>query len=122
MTSNTPGRYGDHDAVDPYEMPEIDMDSIDALDDDLHESGPHYDSRVVVKADAKNRSLRTLFQGAIATVVVAVIISVTEFIRMAALGPENVFMTETWVGLGSAAGVAALTALTGYVQRRVEGT
>lgn len=69
------------------------------------------------KADARDRSLRTVLQNALAGVVSVVLVAAAGAVSGALTPGEAV----DWPALGAAVGTAVLGALAAYVQRRMEG-
>ncbi|GAB3213334.1 hypothetical protein GCM10027294_43910 [Marinactinospora endophytica] len=65
------------------------------------------------RADARSRAVRTVAQGLISVVLVAVAGVITDQVVVG--------QSITWPALAAAAGTAALTAVAAYVQRRLEG-
>lgn len=76
-------------------------------------------TRAEVHADARRRASRTIVQNAAAVVVVAVVGVVSA--ALIGITPEQLLDGPFWVGVGTAAVVAALGALGSYLQRLVDG-
>lgn len=70
-------------------------------------------SRAETVADARSRGLRTLFQGALSAILVAVATVVLDLVT-----PGTVI---DWPVLAATAGTAGVTALAAFVQRKLEG-
>lgn len=66
-----------------------------------------------IKAQAKSRALRTLVQGLLAVVLVAIGNAITQAI---AKGSLDIFSWDDWKVVGALAGTAALGALIAYIQ------
>lgn len=74
--------------------------------------------RNVMHADARNRGFRTLVQGGAVAVGVAAVSTAAVF--LGGVSEENIADAGWWIGGGILVGQTALTALTSYVQRRIE--
>lgn len=72
-----------------------------------------------VEADARNRATRTLVQGAVVAVVLAVLGALSA--ALIGITTEQMFSGPFWIGAGVLALQAGLTALGSYIQREIEG-
>lgn len=75
-------------------------------------------TRAEVHADARNRATRTLVQGAVASVVVAVLGVVAA--ALIGITPEQLLSGPFWLGVGVLALTTGLTALGSYIQRELD--
>lgn len=71
---------------------------------------------VPAAADARSRAGRTLFQGAIATVLVSVLMALAQILGT---GTVDIFTGEGWKVIGGTVSAAGIMAVTSFIQRIV---
>lgn len=95
-----------------------DADSIAEAEKPTYEVGGGVVPRNIAHADARNRGIRSLYQNAIAAVIVGALAAIA--IPLVGVQVDNLADAGWWITLCALAAQGGLASLGSYIQRRIE--